>query len=263
MESSSTDPPDSLRLRVFAGPNGSGKSTVIQYVKDLKINGRPIDFGVYINADDIAWRLRERDFTFDDYDIVTTNNEFAEIALSSGLIGEGFTAGKFRKSFSLKDGAIRLRDKNADERLAQVIADFLRKKLLKEKRKFSFEAVFSHSSKLDVMHEAAKSGYKVYLYFVSTETPEINKFRVISRKIKGGHDVPPDKIESRYYRSLDLLFDASQIAYQAFYFDNSENGQDFKLFAHFKRSGPQKVWDKINKKDIPNWFKEYYLSKVK
>ena len=61
----------------------------------------------------------------------------------------------------------------------------------------------------------------------------------------------------------DSLLLASQIAYQAFYFDNSENGQDFKLFAHFKKSGNKKLWDKINKKDVPNWFKQYYSMKVK
>jgi len=264
MASNLTKPEDnSLRLRVFAGPNGSGKSTVIQYVKDLKINGRPIDFGVYINADDIAGKLRDKAFTFIDYNIETTNKEFTATALASGLIGTGFTADTFKKSYSLDKAAIRLINKSADERLAQIIADFLRKKLLQEKKKFSFETVFSHPSKLDIMREATNNGYKVYLYFVSTETPEINKFRVESRKIKGGHDVPPGKIESRYYRSLELLFEASQIAYQAFYFDNSENGQDFRLFAHFKKTGNQKSWDKINKKDVPNWFKQYYSSKVK
>ena len=258
-----TNSQDSLRLRVFAGPNGSGKSTVIQYVKDLKLNDKPIDFGVYINADDIAKKLRDKAFTFIDYNIETTNKEFTNIVLASGLIGAGFSTDTFKKSYSLNGSVVILKNKSADERLAQILADFLRKKLLMEKKKFSFETVFSHSSKLDIMREATNKGYKVYLYFVSTETPEINKFRVESRRIKGGHDVPPDKIESRYYRSLELLFEASQIAYQAFYFDNSENGQDFKLFAHFKKIGNQKSWDKINKKDVPNWFKQYYSSKVK
>jgi predicted ABC-type ATPase len=36
-------------LTVVAGPNGSGKSTLIRYLQKQKIN-----FGVYINADDIA-----------------------------------------------------------------------------------------------------------------------------------------------------------------------------------------------------------------
>ena len=55
------------------------------------------------------------------------------------------------------------------------------------------------------MQQAVAAGYKVYLYFISTESPEINKFRVEARKAKKGHDVPEDKIVSRYYGSLDLL----------------------------------------------------------
>jgi len=43
-----------LRLRVSAGPNGSGKTTIIEAVRKAKVNGRPVDFGIYINADDIA-----------------------------------------------------------------------------------------------------------------------------------------------------------------------------------------------------------------
>lgn len=112
------------------------------------------------------------------------------------------------------------------------------------------------------MRKAEEAGYKVYLYFVSTESPVINKSRVAARKAKGGHDVPPDKIESRYYRSLDLLYEACQLSYQAYFFDNSQEGAKFKMFAHFKKRGNKKVWDKINKKEVPGWFKTYYSKKV-
>jgi len=252
-----------LRLRVFAGPNGSGKSTVIRSVGNSKVNDRLIDFGVYVNADDIARKLRETNFSFVDYDITTSNKELIEIALASGLVGKEFDEDKFKSSYLLRNGIVKLKDKTADERLAQIIADFLRKKLLAEKKKFSFETVFSHHSKLDIMRQAVENGYKVYLYFVSTKSPEINKYRVLERTAKGGHNVPPDKIESRYYRSLELLFEASQIAYQAFFFDNSVEGTESKMFAHFKKSDGKKIWDKIKKKEVPNWFKKYYSSKVK
>ena len=113
------------------------------------------------------------------------------------------------------------------------------------------------------MRQAVDNGYKVYLYFVSTESPYINTFRVAARKAKGGHDVPEDKIVSRYFRSLGLLFEASQIAYQAFYFDNSEDGENFKMFAHFKKVNKKMKWDKQNKKEIPIWFRAFYSAKKK
>lgn len=252
-----------LRLRVFAGPNGSGKSTVIKYVRNFKMNDRFIDFGFYINADDIAFALREGGFDFDRYDIKVKNPEFIKTCINSGLINEKFPETFFKLSYQLKGNVITLSDKNADERLAQIIADFLRKKLLHDKKRFSFETVFSHPSKLDIMREAKENGYKVYLYFVSTESAEINNLRVKSRKSQGGHDVPQALIESRYYRSLDLLYDATQLAYQAYFFDNSKKDEGSKMFAHFKIKNEQKQWDAIIDEQIPNWFKKYYSDKAK
>jgi predicted ABC-type ATPase len=229
----------------------------------LKANGRPIDFGYYINADDIAVQLRKAGFRFSEYDLAIKPKEFNEVALASGLINNEFTEQNYKTSFSLKGNVIRLKDANADERMAQIIADFLRKKLLQSKKKFSFETVFSHPSKLEIMRQAAATGYKVYLYFVSTESPEINKFRVQARKAKRGHDVPVEKIESRYYRSLELLYDAAQLAYQVFFFDNSVEGENSVMFAHFKIQRGMKVWDKITKKQVPIWFRKYYSKKVR
>jgi predicted ABC-type ATPase len=258
----STNQQTQLRLRVFAGPNGSGKSTVIKYVRNIKVNGRSIDFGYYINADDIATELRSGGFAFSKYGLLIKPKHFSAIALASGLINYEFTEEEFKASFALRNNIIRLKSKSADERIAQLIADFLRKKLLELKKKFSFETVFSHSSKLEVMQHAIAVGYKVYLYFVSTESPEINKFRVQARKVQKGHDVPEDKIVSRYYRSLDLLYDACQLAYQVFFFDNSVEGQNSVMFAHFKLQKGKKKWDRINKKQVPAWFRKYYSEKV-
>ena len=252
-------------MRVFAGPNGSGKSTIINAVRKSKVKGIPVDFGIYINADDIAKRLRKGKVTFRQYKVRVEEREFLTIASKSGLLNEKFSLTDFKSSYSLKDNQLFLLNKQADERIAQVIADFLRKKLLSENKKFSFETVFSHSSKLEIMKSAIKAGYKVYLYFVSTESPEINKYRVKKVRVKeGGHDVPEDKIETRYYRSLNLLYEAAQLSYHTFFFDNSRDGKGFKLFAHFKNVSGEKKWDeKMDYSIVPRWFIKYYSNKVK
>lgn len=253
---------EQLRLRVFAGPNGSGKSTVIQFVRNYKVNDLPIDFGYYINADDIATGLRAGQFRFKMFGISTTNKEFFSSTVATGLINEKFPEEAFKSSYQLKANTIKLLKPDANERLAQIIADFLRKKLLEKKERFSFETVFSHPSKLEIMKEAKEKGYKVYLYFVSTESPEINKLRVRSRKDQGGHDVPQELIESRYYRSLDLLYEACQVAYQVYFFDNSIEGEESDMFAHFKMKKGRKHWDEISVENVPAWFKKYYSDKI-
>lgn len=256
-------------MRVFAGPNGSGKSTIINAVRKAKVNGQLVDFGIYINADDIAGDLRQHKFDFDVYSISATAAEFRAESIKSGLIKDDFTEAQFSSCYSINGSKLNLKVNttivNADERIAQLVAHFLRKKLLQDQKKLSFETVFSHRSKLDIMREANEAGYKVYLYFVSTESPDINKFRVEARKNKGGHDVPLDKIEQRYYRSLDLLFEAAQLCYQVFFIDNSKDlkeGEEANWFGHFKLVGNQKKWDKLKASEAPEWFKKYYSAKV-
>lgn len=251
------------KLRVFAGPNGSGKSTVIQFVRTYQVKGRLIDFGYYINADDIASELQKGKFDFKEFNIKVAKKEFKQIVLASGLINKSFTEAAFDSSYTLRSNQLTLKNIAAGERLAQIIADYLRKKLLQEEKRFSFETVFSHPSKLDIMKLAKEQGYKVYLYFVSTESPEINIARVESRKAKGGHDVPEHLIRNRYYRSLDFLFDACQLAHQVFFFDNSTEGSDSNMFAHFKLTRNKKKWDDIDNTKVPEWFRKYYAAKIK
>ena len=256
----------SKRLRIFAGPNGSGKSTIIQSVRQYKkSNGTPIDFGVYINADDIASQLRNHSFSFDYYGIEPSLTDFLLFAENSGLLIQGLTHSILEEvlDFSQSNKVVLL-NLDYNERVAQLFAAYFRDRLLKLGRKMTFETVFSHPSKLDFMREAIEEGYRVYLYFVATEDPSINVYRVKEVRVKEqGHDVPEDKIRSRYHRCLDLLFDASQLAYRCYYFDNSAEGSDFSLFANFKlNKDKNKVWDIKEVSKVPDWFRMYYSTKV-
>jgi len=77
-------------MRVFAGPNGSGKTTIINAVKAYKIKEIPVDFGTYVNADDIAGDLRDGKFSFNKYGITTTRKKFIDAVLQTGLVNKGF-----------------------------------------------------------------------------------------------------------------------------------------------------------------------------
>jgi len=106
---------------------------------------------------------------------------------------------------------------------ASVCADFIRKKLLDKGVTFTFETVMSSDDKVALLKKAQERGYRTYLYYVATEDPAINVSRVENRVKTGGHPVPPDKIVSRYYRSLDNLADAVLYANRAYIFDNSSH----------------------------------------
>jgi predicted ABC-type ATPase len=104
---------------------------------------------------------------------------------------------------------------------AQRIADEQRQDCLARRVSFSFETVMSHPSKIDVLKQARAADYLVALYFVATESPELNIARVRQRVSLGGHDVPQDRIVARYQRTIALLPQAILQSDRALLFDNS------------------------------------------
>lgn len=259
------------RLRVFAGPNGSGKSSLINKLLKTEVKkGKKLDFGIYVNADDIAKRLLESPLNLSNYKITLLEDEFYDIVSKSGLVNADFPLKRFKdclhisnKSIAINHKVARLNNDQPYERIAQILADYIRKVLLKNNLKFSFETVFSHPSKIEIIKQAKASGYKVYLYFISTEDPEINIYRVKDVRVKQkGHDVEEKRIRSRYYRSMDLMFEASKLCYHVYFFDNSKEGDQQNMFAHFKReANGNELWDNVKNGEEPLWFQTYYRNK--
>lgn len=100
---------------------------------------------------------------------------------------------------------------------------------------FAFETVFSHPSKIEFIKLAKAHGFNVMLLAVSTESVDVNVARVKKRVAEGGHDVPLDKILSRFPRAVANLAPASLLADEAYLFDNS--GPAMRLAASVTR-GP-------------------------
>jgi predicted ABC-type ATPase len=250
------------RLRVFAGPNGSGKSTIIEAIREYNVKGKRIDFGIYINADDIAKILVKEPLDLGQFEIVTRNKDFVTTVLASGLVNDKFTEVEFKSAYTLRSNVFRLKNKKYLDQIAQILADFLRKSIIKAGKKLSFETVFSHESKLNFIRDAKNIGYKVYLYFIATETVEINIFRIKERVKNSGHNVPENKVRSRYINSLDLMYEAAQLCDQVYFFDNSDDEPNNSAFASFKLVSEKKQWTYNSPKDFPNWFFEYYIGKI-
>jgi predicted ABC-type ATPase len=120
---------------VFAGPNGSGKSSIIKSILNTEVKkGKKLDFGIYINADDIAVELSKNGCNFSNYTIESSKTEILDIANRSGLINEDFPIERFDNCISFKEETLQVNnneaqkiDDNPFERIAQILADFLRK----------------------------------------------------------------------------------------------------------------------------------------
>lgn len=239
------------RLRVFAGPNGSGKSTLLRVVSD-----KGIHLGIYINADDLKAIMNESHLcSFDNFGLALDLDDFKKEFRSSSLFIQA--GGSDLLSGIGQDGNVMVVDQDVNDYFTSFLSDYLRHSLLYSCDKFTFETVMSHPSKLDFIKSAKEQGFRIYLYFVALNDPEMSKGRVETRVLQGGHDVPADKIVERYGRTMSLLLDVIRLSDRAFLFDNSYS--EPKLFATVE-ANEISIEDSVD--FIPGWFQLYVLDKL-
>ena len=102
-------------------------------------------------------------------------------------------------------------------------AEQIRQMLLKARMEFTFETVLSTDRNLELLRQAKEQGYEIHAVFVLTNNPCINVERVKACVIAGGHDVPEEKIISRYEKSLRNLSQLVRIAEHTWIIDNSDS----------------------------------------
>ncbi len=237
------------KLRVFAGPNGSGKSSILDQIAFR------YDLGYYINADIIEKELKTTqiinlaDFGIDKL----MPSKFKSLLKNHTIIKKANRDG-YKIDLNIENNHIVNPNKNSHSYEAAFIADVLREELLNQGKKFTYETVMSHPSKIKFFSKSILKGYKNYLYFISTESPKINVERVKQRVNLGGHPVPKNKIESRYYKALKNLSEAVKLTYRSFIFDNSGD-QPILILEVF--NGNEVTF---YHKEIPHWVDEYLLN---
>jgi predicted ABC-type ATPase len=100
-------------------------------------------------------------------------------------------------------------------------AEAQRYNAIAEGRSFSFESVFSTSEKLEFLKYAKSKDYFITAIYIVTKDPQINIDRIRSRVLSGGHNVPTDKVISRYYKSIKLMAQCLEVANTFILIDNS------------------------------------------
>lgn len=104
---------------------------------------------------------------------------------------------------------------------AAQLAEKKREEYLETRKSFCFETVLSTDRNLKLLKKAKEAGFFVRCYYVLTADPQINVARVNSRVFAGGHDVPVEKIISRYDKALALVHELIPICDVCHIYDNS------------------------------------------
>lgn len=237
------------KLRVFAGPNGSGKSTIKDQIPSRLIS-------LYVNADELEKSAKQNGLI----DLTEFSLALSGQDLRSFIIQHPLTAiaglQEDANRLIVEGQKVDLRAVAINSYHAAIIADFVRHKLLEQQISFTFETVMSSIEKIRFMERAQRLGYRTYLYFVATDSAEINIRRVANRVEDGGHDVPTTKIIERYTRTLSLLPDAISAANRAYVFDNS--GDESVFLAEVTEG----VEIEFQQNSMPDWFINAYLKKA-
>lgn len=123
------------------------------------------------------------------------------------------------------------KQRNCSDLEAAQFATALREDAVKNKRDFTFETVLSSPRNVELLKNAKSFGYRIEVVFVLTSDPQINISRVAQRVKNGGHDVPKDKIISRYHKSLDNISAMLKIADIMWVVDNSTEKAELIIYS--------------------------------
>jgi len=150
------------------------------------------------------------------------------------------------------------RELDLDARLAANAADAVRAELIRQRESFITETVFSDpvGAKLGLFTAAQTQGYTVVLVFIGISGPERSDERVAMRVSQGGHDVPPDRIISRFPRVLSNLRAALPVLSAVLVYDNDDLRRPYRRIARVEQgriveesSDPPAWWRQIIAED--------------
>jgi predicted ABC-type ATPase len=233
------------RLRMIAGPNGSGKSTLAQQLTD----DYAINLYKFLNADILFAEIAKSyktacPFNIDNQDLLDfINNSTYPDDCKTPFRNHLITIDE-EDCFVFDPCAI-------NSYTVAMVADFLKDQYLKRHLSFSFETVFSHPAKIEILKKAQAEEFKTYMYFVATESPFINIKRIQQRVENGGHNVPADKTIARYYRCLEQINQVLPYLNRAYFFDNTDNQLVF--FSEYEKDKGFILFSEL----IPEWFRHF------
>lgn len=103
---------------------------------------------------------------------------------------------------------------------------------IKNNISFNQETTLSGKSIVRNIKKAKEKGFYVVMNFIGVDSPDIAKERVRIRVLKGGHGIPEEAIERRYYESLENLKTLMSVCDEINLYDNTKNIEQIAYFVN-------------------------------
>lgn len=188
-----------------------------------------------------------------------TRPEFTVIAGPNG-------AGKSRlcsyyihgKSFDGDLLALNLRKEHPEweERwISGTVATTLQKekeKAIAQQKDFAFETNFSNDLILNMIREFKDAGYKITLFYFGLPSLDDSTYRVMQRKMFGGHDVPDEIIEYNFHEGTKRI-QQNLVAFDNITFIDGTSNYGEIIAIYIKKSARHEITNHAY-----NWFNDYF-----
>lgn len=128
----------------------------------------------------------------------------------------------------------------------------IRDELIERQDSFITETVLSDpvGEKVQILANASEKGFDVTLIYIGIESSDLSRRRVKTRVQAGGHDVPTEKLQARYERSLDNLERAIHQLPRVLIYDNSSFVNPHLFLAEFRQG---KLFRQTEGAAMPKW----------
>ena len=93
---------------------------------------------------------------------------------------------------------------------------------IRAKTNYAFETTLGGRTVTRRLKEAAESGLRVRVWYVGLASPEKHIERIRARVLRGGHDIPEDRIRSRWTASRENLVRLLSRLHEVALFDNTK-----------------------------------------
>lgn len=131
---------------------------------------------------------------------------------------------------------------------------------------FAFETTLGGATIFRLLHDAAKAGTEVRVWFVALASADVHIERVSARVAEGGHDIPVELIRARYDSSRLHLIELLPVLKEVWVYDNTASNEAVgsvpqpTLIMHMRNS---KIVDSCALNSVPQWAKGIVLAGVK
>ena len=180
--------------------------------------------------------------------IIAGPNGAGKTTASNTLLPEFFGINQFVNADEIAKGLSPYAPESVSVESARIMLGRI-KTLIKEEENFGFETTLTTLAYKNYIKLAKDKGYIVKLLFLWLNSPQVAKERVKKRVSEGGHNIPNEVIERRYFKGIKNLPDFLLLADDWLIFDNSSG--EYEAVAK-KENNVQEifnlaVWEKLKR----------------